>query len=74
MATHAYIAAGFVVNEVNKYITGRAPVVKAPDSIALDMLYNRQINLSDYAAKIMEITLLVMQDSIDEACERFQSD
>lgn len=74
MATHAYIAAGFVVNEVNKYVTGRAPYVIAPDSVALDMLQNKQINLSDYASKIMEITLLVMQDSIDEACERFQRD
>ncbi|MDD2229501.1 MAG: ThiF family adenylyltransferase [Candidatus Cloacimonetes bacterium] len=74
MATHAYIAAGFVVNEVNKYVTGRAPFVKAPDSVALDMLHNQQINLNDYVSKIMEITLLVMQDSIDEACERFQRD
>jgi hypothetical protein len=36
------------------------------------MLHNQQINLADYVPKIMEITLLVMQDSIDEACERFQ--
>lgn len=74
MATHAYIAAGLVVNEVNKYVTGRAPFVKAPDSVALDMLHNRQIDLSSFAPKIMDITLLVMQDYIDEACEHFQRD